>query len=141
MYAGCMNTSLRDRKGIFPIRNILKGWPTKYNDWNSASKITASDWQKMANLVADYGVQFIFKLTIRADVLNATRTSVYVCTSFFMFLFSQLFLVPSSNFVIHIIFVRSRATTSRCQPRCCKDPYIFWNMTFPVEWIPSLRYI
>lgn len=77
MYAGCMDSKLRDAKGVFPLRKIIKGWPYKYDDEES-SKITSTDWLKMANLIANYGVQFIFKLTIRADILNATRTSIYI---------------------------------------------------------------
>ncbi|XP_048506336.1 neprilysin-11-like [Athalia rosae] len=77
MYAGCMDSKTRDKKGISPMYSELKGWPNKFNA-SARTKVTSADWQRMANFVANFGIQFIFKLTIRADVLNATRTSIYI---------------------------------------------------------------
>ncbi|XP_046739810.1 endothelin-converting enzyme 1-like isoform X3 [Diprion similis] len=78
MYTACIDTKIRDRRGISPILKLLEEiWP-KNNKESTMCKITSADWRRMAKFVANYGVQFFFKLTIRTDVWNATRTSIYI---------------------------------------------------------------
>ncbi|XP_046609018.1 endothelin-converting enzyme 1-like isoform X1 [Neodiprion virginianus] len=78
MYAACIDTKTRDRRGISTMLKVLEEiWPKK-NEESTMSKITSADWRRMARFVANYGVQFFFKLTVRTDIWNATKTSIYI---------------------------------------------------------------